>query len=136
MAKMVLVSTALTLNSVDESANISRAELAIDVEAKDSTVFASDGWKESLGGLKSGTLAITVKNDLAASAIDSRLWALLGSVVTFSLKASDAAVGTSNPTYSGSVLITGHTPIAGSPGDVNEYSITYPVSGAITRATS
>jgi hypothetical protein len=136
MAKMVLTSTYLALNSVDRSSWCSKVELSTEVDEKDVTTFASLGWKEILGGLKSGSLAITFKNDVAASQLDETMDALFGSVTTFEVRATSSAVGTSNPKYTGSVLIKGWTPISGSPGDVNEASYTYPTSGAVTRATS
>jgi hypothetical protein len=133
---MVLKAAYLSLNGVDRSANASKTELAVEVEEKDVTTWASNGWKEVLGGLASGSLANTFKNDVFAAALDSAMWALLGSVVAFEVRASNAAVGTSNPKYTGNVLIKSWTPISGSPGDVNEASYTWPTSGVVTRATS
>ena len=131
---MGLTSTFLGLNSVDRSSWTSKVEVAVEVEEKDVTTFASAGWKEVLGGLKSGNIAITFKNDVADSALDDTMWALLGTVVAFEVRPTSAVVGTSNPKYTGNVLINAWTPISGSPGDVNELSVTYPTSGAITRA--
>jgi len=136
MPIMVLKTAYLALNGVDRSANTSKAELAVEVEEKDVTTFASNGWKEVLGGLSSGGLAVTFKNDVAASALDSAMWALLGQVVTFEVRTSNAVVGTGNPKYTGSVLIKNWTPISGSPGDVNEASYTFPTSGPVARATA
>jgi hypothetical protein len=131
---MVLTSTFLGLNGVDRSSWVSKVEVAVEVEEKDVTTFASAGWKEVLGGLKSGSIAVTFKNDVADSQLDDTMWALLGTVVAFETRATSAMVGTSNPKYTGNVLINGWTPISGSPGDVNEQSVTYPTSGAVTRA--
>lgn len=136
MPLMVLKAAYVALNGVNRSANCSKAELTVEVEEKDVTVFASNGWKEVLGGLASGGLAVTIKNDVAAAAIDADMWALFGLITTFEVRASNAAVGTGNPKYTGSVLIKSWTPISGSPGDVNEASYTFPTSGVVTRATS
>jgi hypothetical protein len=133
---MVLTSTYLGLNAVDRSSWVSKVELAVEVEEKDVTVFTSAGWKEVLGGLKSGNIAITFKNDVADGLLDDTMWALLGTITAFETRATSSAVGTSNPKYTGSVLINGWTPISGSPGDVNEQSVTFPTSGAVTRAES
>ncbi|MER7002206.1 phage tail tube protein [Dactylosporangium sp. NPDC000555] len=136
---MVLTATYVSLAAPtpgDISGAIKKAELSIEVDEKDVTNFLSAGWKEVKGGLKSGSLALTFMNDMTAASIDASMWALLGSVVTFEVRASNAAVGTSNPKYTGSVLVKQWNPIAGSPGDVNEASYTYPTSGAVTRATS
>lgn len=136
MPKMVLKAAYVALNGVDESGNCSKIELTAEVEDKDVTTYGSQGWKEVLGGLAEGGLAVQFKNDVAASQIDGRLWALFGQVTTFEVRASNAAVGASNPKYTGSVLVKELKPIAGSVGDVNEFDVTWPTSGAVTRATA
>jgi hypothetical protein len=136
MAKMVLTAAYLALNSVDRSSWCSKIELAVEVEEKDVTTFASEGWKEVLGGIKSGSLAVTFKNDIADDQLDETMWALLGQTTAFEVRASNASVGASNPKWTGSVLIKNWTPIAGAPGDVNEASYTWPTSGKVERGTS
>lgn len=136
MAKMVLLAQYLALNSVDLSDYTRKAELSIEVEDKDITTYGSLGWKVVLGGLKSGELGIEFLQDVAATKIDSIMWPLLGTVVTFEVRADSAAVGTSNPKYTGSVLIKGWNPIEGSVGDEASVGVTYPTSGAVTRATA
>lgn len=138
MAKMVLLASHLTLAGNDLSDRCSKIELTAEIEDKDVTTFASLGWKEVLGGLASGTLAITFKNDYAASEVDSIMWPLLLTRVpqTFAVRADNAAVGASNPEYSGSVLVKEWKPLAGSVGDVAEAEVSYPTSGAVSRATS
>jgi hypothetical protein len=136
MAKMVLKTSYLALNSTDLSAYCSKIELTADVEEKDVTTFGSSGWKEVLGGIASGQLAIGFKQDVAAAALDSILWPLFGTVVTFEVRLTSSAVGTSNPKYTGSVLIKEHKPISGSTGDTAEFDVSFPTSGTVTRATS
>ncbi len=136
MAKMVLTAAYVAINSVDISDHTSKAELAVEVEEKDVTTFASAGWVEVLGGLKSGTLALTLKQDPADNDLDEDMWALLGTVVTFEVRLTQSAVGVSNPKYTGSVLMNGWQPVAGSVGDVAEVSVSFPTSGAVTRATA
>ncbi|MEU0369107.1 hypothetical protein ABZ070_02385 [Streptomyces sp. NPDC006283] len=136
MAKMVLLAQFLSLNGTDLSEYIRKAEVTVEVEDKDVTTYASLGWKEVLGGLKSGEVNIEFLQDVAATEIDSIMWPLLGTVVPFVTRLDQAAVGTSNPSYSGSVLINGWNPIEGSVGDEASVSVGYPTSGAVTRATS
>jgi hypothetical protein len=136
MAKMVLLASYCLLNASDLSSYASKIELTVDVEDKDVTTYASLGWKEILGGLKSGTLALTFKQDVAVSALDSIVWALLGTVVTFEVRLVNTARTTSNPAYTGSVLIKGWNPIGGNVGDAAEVSVSYPTSGAVARQTS
>lgn len=136
MPFMVLKAAYLELDSVDRSQWTAKVELTAEVEEKDVTTFAAAGWKVVLGGIASGQLAVTFKNDLASGSLDELMWALFGNVVSFAVRASTASVGANNPEYSGSVLLKSWTPIAGAPGDVNEASYTWPTSGAITRSTS
>ncbi|WP_433232405.1 phage tail tube protein [Micromonospora sp. CA-248260] len=126
----------MALNGTDLSAYANSIELSTEVDEKEVTTYASGGWKEVLGGLKSGTLAIELKQDVAASALDSIMWALLGTNVTFEVRLSGAAVGTSNPKYTGVVMVKEWTPISGGVGDVAEVKVSYSTSGAVTRATS
>jgi hypothetical protein len=57
-------------------------------------------------------------------------------VVSFEVRASNAAVGTSNPKYTGSILINGWNPIQGSVGDEASVGVSYPTSGVVTRGTT
>lgn len=136
MAKMVLLASYLNLNAGDLSTYTSSAELTIDVDDKEVTTYGSAGWKEVLGGLKSGGLKIKFKQDIAVGNLDATMWPLLGTVVTFEVRLSNAARSTSNPGYTGSVLIKKWAPITGSVGDVAEVDVEYPTTGAVARQTS
>src|SRR3954470_13226956 len=105
MAFMVLTSEYLSLNASDLSAYTTKAELSVEVDEKDVTTYASLGWKQVIGGLKNGTLAIEFKQDFAAAPLDSILWPLFGTVVTFEVRPTSAVAGASNPKWTGSVLI-------------------------------
>lgn len=137
MPAMVLTAAYLNLTGPGTVHNaMSKIELTAEVEEKDVTVFTSLGWKEVTGGLKSGSIAVVFKNDFTDDAIDEDLWAVFGTVIAFEVRATQSAVGVSNPKYTGSVLIKQLTPIAGAVGDVAEQSLTWTTSGAITRATA
>jgi hypothetical protein len=136
MPFMVLTQQFLSLNATDLSTYTKKAELTVEVEEKDVTTYGSLGWKVVLGGIKSGGLALEFEQDVAAAAIDSIMWPLLGTVVAFETRATQAVVGASNPKYTGSVLVKGWNPISGSVGDDAKVSVSYPTSGAVTRATA
>lgn len=135
MAVMALTGMYVALNSTDLSSWAKKAELTVEVDEVDVTAFGDSGWKKVIGGLKSGTLAITANDDVAASQIDSILWPLLGTVVTFEVRATSSSVGASNPKYTGSVLVTSHK-LGGDIGSAAEKDVSLPTSGAVTRATS
>lgn len=138
MAKMVLLASYVAIASNDLSDHCSKIELSVEVEEKDVTTFASGGWTELLGGLGSGSLSLTFKQDYAASEIDSIMWPLFltRTPQTFEVRADNGSVSTSNPKYTGSVLIKEWKPLTGSVGDVAEVEVSFPTSGAVTRSTS
>lgn len=136
MAKMVLLAEYVSINANDLKTWNAKAELAVEVEEKDVTTYASLGWKEVLGGLKSGNTQLEFKQDFAAAALDAIMWPLLGTVVPFEFRADQGAVSTSNPKYTGFVLIKEWNPLTGSVGDEATAKVQFPTSGAVTRATS
>lgn len=136
MAKFLLTAGYVAINSTDLSSYCSNVQLQIEAESKVTTTFGSSGWHEELSGIKSASLQLTFKQDVAASAIDSIMWPLFGTVVTFEVRATNASVGTSNPKYSGSINLRQWNPISGGVGDVAEVSVTYPTTGTVSRATS
>jgi hypothetical protein len=136
MAKMVLLASFVSINAVDLSAYANSIEATMEVDAQDATTFASGGWKEILGGLKSAGLSLGFKQDVAAAALDATIWPLFGTVVPFEVRLANAVASASNPKYTGSVLIQKWTPIGGNVGDIAESSVEWPSSGVVTRAVS
>ena len=138
MAKKVLLDAVLVIDSNDLTQWCAKVELNDEFEEKDVTTYASGGAKEVLGGLESGDVGISFKNSHTAGELDEIMWAIARTrtPVTFTVRADEAAVSTGNPQYSGSLLVNKWMPIAGSVGDVNEFDVTYPLSGVLARATS
>lgn len=134
MAVFALTNEHLTINSVDLSDHVKSAVLTLDAAQLDSTAM-SDSWTEMIGGLKSGSLAVTFNDDFAASNVDATLFAAFGTVVTFVVRPVATAVSATNPNYTGSILISQHT-LGGSVGDLASKSLTFPTSGTVSRATS
>ncbi|WP_043173980.1 hypothetical protein [Streptomyces sp. NRRL B-24484] len=133
---MVLTSEYLSISGNDLSAFTRKCEVAVEVEEKDVTTYSSLGWKVVIGGLKSGSLAIEWITDFAAGQLDAIMWPLFGTVVPFEVRPTQAVVGTSNPKWTGSCLVKELAPISGSIGDEATQGVTFPTSGAVTRATS
>lgn len=136
MAKKVLVDCFLSIAGNDLTTYTKKVAVPIEVEEQDTTTYGSGGWHERLGGLKDGNLDVEFLQDYAAAAIDSILWPLLGTVVTFEVRPTQAAAGASNPKWTGSVLISKLEPVSGSVGDVATMGVSWPTSGAVTRAVA
>ena len=125
----------ISLNAVDLTDHCSSITTSFDVAELATTAFA-DEWTTVIGGLKSGSIAVNFHQDFASSSVDSTLFSALGTVVPVIVKPTSGSVSATNPSYSFSVLVTGVTPIAASVGDLAVQSLTFPISGAVTRATS
>lgn len=136
MSKVVLTAEMLMINAVDLSANTKKGELQLVSAAQNTTTYGDAGWETFLGGLKSGTLGWDYMNDLAAAALDSLMFPLLGTVVSFEVRGVNSARSTSNPAYVGNILIEEWKPLGGSVGDVNGAGVSYKTSGAVTRLTA
>lgn len=136
MAHMVLLAQYLSLAGTDVSKHTKKAELSVEVEDKDVTTYASLGWKEVLGGLKSGELGCDFLQDFAVGELDALMWDQLGENVAFVVKHDQSTTTSSNPAYSGTVLIKEWKPIEGSVGDEATVGVSFPTSGAVTRTTS
>ncbi len=136
MAKKVLLDAQLEIASNVLTAYCSKIEITDEFEDKDTTTFGSGGAKEMLGGLESGSVSITFKQDYTDNALDEIMWGLRRTVVTFKARADEDAVSANNPQYSGSILINKWVPISGAVGDVAEVEVEFPLSGPLVRATS
>ena len=133
---IVLLDATLSIANQDVSAWCKKVELSDEYEVKKTTNYRSGGAEENKGGLESFDIAITFNQDYDAAALDDIMWALRRGTVTFAARAQQSAVTSSNPQYSGKIVISKWVPIAGNVGDVGEVEVTYPGSGPLARATS
>ena len=125
----------LTINSVDLSAHMTSASLEINYDDVETTAFG-DAVRTRIAGLGDATLNVTFNLDFAASEVDATLNGLVGTATAFVFKPTSASVSATNPSYAGSALVTSLTPINAEIGALSTASVSWPVSGAITRATS
>jgi hypothetical protein len=136
MATFVITNPIITLAGVDLSDHVDSVELNAEAADVKTTNFGSGGNDTRTGGLKSGSITISFQQDYAAGSVDATLFANLGSLVAISVKATSAATSATNPLFSGSYLCTQMKPVSGKPGDLAVFSVTFPRSGALTRAVS
>ncbi len=137
MAKYVVAGTEVTLNGSDISGSVARAELVINSAEVDTTDFGSNGWTEVVGGLKSGSVSLDFHADYAAGGISNVLSSLVGTIGTVTIIAGNGtAASSATPAWTANVLINSFTPIAGAVGDLSTFSVTFPTTGEVTKATA
>lgn len=136
MAKYVLKDADVVINGVNLSNRVDEVVVNMSREDVETTAMGASG-KQRLAGLGDDSFEVTFLQDHAAANVDATLFPLLGAApFTVVVKPTSAAVSATNPTFTGSCILTEYTPIQGSVGSRSEATVTLPVDGTITRATA
>lgn len=135
MAKFVATDYKITINGTNLSSSLASVELPIEIEEQDTTSFGSE-WRTRIAGLKSGSITLEFHQDFGAAAIDATLWPLLGTNGTVVVTPTSGTVTATNPSYTGQFLVTQYSPFASTVGDLATLSVSWPLNGALTRATA
>lgn len=135
MAKFVATDYKVTINGTNLSTSLASVELPIEIDEQETTAFGSE-WRTRIAGLKSGSITLEFHQDFASGALDSILWPLLGTNATVVVVPTSGTVTSSNPSYTGTFLVNQYTPYASTVGDLATVSVSWPLTGALTRATA
>lgn len=135
MAKIVLLSPQVSINSVDLSDHVSSVTISYEGDAQEVTA-SGDGTRTYLGGLKQWSADVEFRQDYAAGEVDATLFSLVGTVVGFKARADAAAVSPTNPSFEGNVVVTSYQPLGGSVGDAVNAPVSLQGSGALSRVTA
>ena len=136
MAIFVATDFSVTINGSSALASyLTQVELKASANDITTTTFGST-WVTRVAGLKEGSLTLQFNQDYAASTVDATLWPLLGSQATVVIKPTSSAVSSNNPAYTAICVVTDLTPVSGQIGDLSSFSITWPTTGTVSRATA
>ena len=135
MAKFVATDYNITINGTPFSTSLAAVTLDIVAEEQETTSFGST-FRTRIGGLKDATVSLDFHQDFAAASVDATLFPLLGTNATVVIKPTSGTVSATNPTYTFEALCTQYQPFASSVGDLATLSVSWPVSGPVTRATA
>jgi hypothetical protein len=137
MAKIVLTNPSISINSVELSSKIAQVSIDISYAEVETTAFG-DTFKTRTLGLGEASISLSFHQDFALTQTEATIYPLLGNGAgtTIVVKPSTGAVGPSNPTYTMTALVTEWSPINGSVGELLTADVTWPVSGAVTKATA
>jgi len=124
---------------VDFSDHVTAFSLARAADQIEVTAMGSDS-HQYVTGLSADTLTISLLNDNAASgagSIRATLQAAYGTTVAFkAIQDSTAAVSTTNPLYTGTILIDNLTDINGAVADEAMLDLTYTCNSKTVVATT
>lgn len=135
MAKFAATDYKITINGTNFSTNLNSVELALEADDLETTAFGSE-WRSRIGGLKSGSVTLSFMQDFGASSVDATLFPLFNTLATVVIVPTSGTVTSTNPSYSFTALCNQYSPFASATGDIATFSVTWPISGAVTRGTT
>lgn len=135
MAKFAATDYKITINGTNFSTNLNSVELAIESDDLETTAFGGE-WRTRVGGLKNGSVTLSFMQDFGAASVDATLFPLINTLATVVVTPTSGSVSATNPSYTATCLVNSYTPFASSVGDIATLSVTWPVSGTVTRATA
>jgi hypothetical protein len=135
MAKFYAQDYKITIGTTNLSSSINSVTLDITADEVETTAFGST-YRTRIGGLKDASVSLDFMQDFAAGSVDALLFPLMGSTVAVKIAPTSGTVSATNPQYEFVALCTQYQPYAGATGDLATLSVTWPVSGEVTRATS
>lgn len=136
MAVLVFTDASVVINSVDLSDHVRRVAITQSTDMQDITAMG-DTWRGNLAGTKEWTAEVELFQDFGSSSVDDTLNGLIGgSAVTCVFKPTSGAVSATNPSYTGSAILSEYPVISGEHGQSLMVSITLTGNGALTRATA
>jgi hypothetical protein len=137
MAKFVTQNAQVVIGGSTVTASCTSATISLEADDVETTAFNNAGFRTRIGGLKSGTVDFEFLQDFAASSIDATFFPLLGATATCAIRpGGPAAVSATNPEYQFDVLVSQYNPMDSAVGDLATVSLSFPITGAVTRATA
>lgn len=135
MAKFYAQDYKVTVGTTVLSTSIASVTLDITTDEVETTAFGST-YRTRIGGLKDASVSLDFHQDFGAGSVDALLFPLMGSTVAVKIAPTSGTITATNPEYQFTALVTQYQPFAGAVGDLATLSVTWPVSGEVTRATA
>lgn len=139
MARIVLTDASVTINSVNLSDHIASITINESTDVVETTAFSSTAAKTRVAGLKDNSVTLEFHQDFAASNVEATINgspSLVGTVTTIVVKPTSSSVSATNPSYTFSALISEWQSLSAAVGELSTASVTWPITGAITKATA
>jgi len=141
MARLVLTNAYVLYASNDISQYVTSVSLSSSVDVVDTTGLGSSA-RTRVGGLFDNQLTVEFNQDFADNALEelingtSLATSTVGTSVAMEIRPVNGAVSASNPKYTFNALIAEWQPLSGAVGELVTASVTWPISGVITKAIS
>jgi len=131
----VITNASITIGGVDLSSSIRKVTLSSSRAELDTTTFGSTA-KRRVAGLADNKVSLDFNQDFSASSVEASIYSLIGTTTTIVIKPNGTTASATNPSYTFTALVTDWTPLDVQVGDLASATISWPIDGAITKATS
>ena len=140
MARLVLTYVNISVAGVDLSDHIASVTLGSTYDVLETTAFADgnvpQAAKNRIAGLVDNSVTLEFHQDFAAASVEATVYPLLGTVVAVEVQPVNAAISVDSPLYTFNALVSEWTPLNGAVGELATASVTWPISGQITKDTT
>jgi hypothetical protein len=135
MPRIVLTNASVTFASTDVSSYVSSITLSTSLDVVDTTSFGNTA-RTRVAGLADNQVTIEFFQDFGSGLLESIIYPTIGTSAAMIIKPVAGSTTATNPSYSFNALVSEWQPLSGAVGELATASVTWPVSGAITKATS
>lgn len=129
MARIVLTNAQVVFGTTDISQYVTSVTLSTAYDVVETTAFGNTA-RTRVAGLADNSIALEFNQDYAASALEATIYPTLGTAVSMTVR----PVASTSPAYTFSTLVSEWTPLNGAVGELATASVTWPISGAITKS--
>jgi hypothetical protein len=133
MARIVLTNALVTVNAVDLSDYVASITLNSSIDVVETTAFSSTAARTRIGGLADNSISLEFHQDYASGEVEATIFPLIGTVTTVTVKPINATTSATNPLYTMQCVVAEWTPLGAAVGELATASVSWPVSGAITK---
>lgn len=135
MARRALKDPVVTVNGVAWPF-VTSITISQNYQVNEHDEFGSPGKVRVDAGLSDNSLSITAVQGDGTAELDALITPILGSFATVVVQAAAGSVSTTNPSWTAECFVQEYMPIDGARGETVIPSMTWPVNGVWTRATS
>ncbi len=138
MARIVLTDAYVALAGTDISQYVTSVTLSSTLDVVETTGMSNTS-RTRVAGLRDNQITLEFNQDFASGALEALIYpsdnlSKIGTSVAMIVKPTSAATSATNPSYSFSALISEWQSLSGSVGELATVSVTWPISGAITKS--
>jgi hypothetical protein len=134
MPRLVLTNAFISVGGVDLSDLVASVTLNSTFDVVETTAFSSTAAKTRVAGLADNSISLEFHQDYATGEVEQTIYPLLGTSAAVIVKPNGASTSAFNPSYTCNAIISEWTPLNGAVGELATASVTWPVTGAITKA--